>query len=53
VETGKLAAEAVFNSDLQKLGQGVEMSYRTQLEEGMQELPQVEGCLGRKYCGGG
>jgi len=50
---GRLAAEAVEQDSLLKLGEAVAMSYGAQLAEGMATLPEAAGCLGRKYCGGG
>jgi cytidyltransferase-like protein len=49
----KLARSAVMQSDRRLLGQAVGGSYAVQLAEGMQPLPEAQGCLGRKYCGGG
>ena len=40
---GQQAAEAVFNSDIGRLGQAVRMSYQAQMEEGMDELPDADG----------
>jgi len=48
-----LARTAVLRGDLHHLGAAVEASYAAQLLEGMKALPESEGCLGRKYCGGG
>ena len=50
---GRRAKEAVIEANLSKLGQAVSLSYETQLKEGMRPLPKVEGCIGRKYSGGG
>jgi len=36
-----------------KLAEGVAASYAVQLAEGMDPLPEADGCLARKYCGGG
>ena len=47
------AREAVFERDIPKLGSAVSLSYDAQLKEGMRELPEADGCVGRKYCGGG
>lgn len=49
----KLAREAVLGNKLDLLGKAVAASYANQLHEGMSPLPESEGCLGRKYCGGG
>ena len=48
-----LAREAVLTASVGRLGQAIAASYAVQLSEGMDPLPEVEGCLGRKYCGGG
>ena len=50
---GRLAKEAVFEASISKLGRAVCQSYEVQLAEGMAPLPEAEGCIGRKYCGGG
>lgn len=50
---GKLAKEAVFEASVSKLGQAVSLSYEAQRKEGMDCLPEAEGCIGHKYCGGG
>jgi cytidyltransferase-like protein len=52
-QAGKIAQQAVLQSDRLKLGKAISMSYQTQLKEGMKQLPRAEGCIGRKYCGGG
>ncbi|PXA05455.1 cytidyltransferase [Coraliomargarita sinensis] len=52
-KAGQLAKEAVFEASLVKLGEAVRTSYEAQIKEGMQELPEAEGCIGRKYAGGG
>jgi hypothetical protein len=48
-----LARKGVMSSNLALLGQGINASYAAQLKEGMPSLPEVQDCLGRKYCGGG
>jgi len=52
-QAGATAKEAVFTGDVLKLGEAVQVSYKMQLQEGMVELPDAKGCIGRKYCGGG
>lgn len=52
-EAGRLAKEAVFEASLSKLGRAVQLSYEAQVQEGMRELPEARGCIGRKYAGGG
>lgn len=49
----KMAREAILSSDLERLGEAVDASYAVQRDEGMDNLPEAQGCLGRKYCGGG
>lgn len=50
---GRLAKKAVIEASLSKLGEAVSLSYEMQLKEGMRPLPKAEGCIGRKYSGGG
>ena len=38
---------------LNKLAEAVRMSYKLQLDEGMEPLIESEKCLACKYCGGG
>lgn len=52
-EASRIAKDGVFHRDLARLGEAVELSYQMQLKEGMRELPEAEGCIGRKYAGGG
>jgi cytidyltransferase-like protein len=52
-QAGRVAHEAVLDGSVSKLGLAVTLSYEAQLKEGMLELPEVQGCVGRKYCGGG
>lgn len=52
-KAGRLAKEGVFEGSISKLGQAVRTSYEMQLKEGMRELPDAGGCVGRKYAGGG
>ena len=49
----RIAREGVVRNDVNLLGQGIAASYAVQLAEGMDPLPEAQGCLGRKYCGGG
>ncbi|MDE2018772.1 MAG: adenylyltransferase/cytidyltransferase family protein [Patescibacteria group bacterium] len=50
---GKTARDAVIKSDLSLLARAISMSYRAQLGEGMEKLPDFEHCLAKKYLGGG
>lgn len=52
-QAGLLAKQAAFEASLPKLGEAVQSSYEVQMKEGMQELPDAPGCIGRKYAGGG
>ena len=47
------AAQAVNANDLQQLAEAVKISHQTQLDEGMQPLPEEPSALAAKYCGGG
>ncbi len=51
--SGAVAREAVIGSDLEGLAEGISIYHRTQLDEGMEPLPEIDGALARKYCGGG
>jgi cytidyltransferase-like protein len=52
-KAGAAARDAVFEGSVAKLGEAIDLSYQAQLKEGMSELAEADGCLGRKYCGGG
>ncbi len=52
-KAGLTAKQAVFEGSVPKLGEAIQLSYEAQLGEGMQELPNAPGCIGRKYVGGG
>lgn len=52
-QSGKLAREGVLNEDLQQLAAGIYLYHESQLEEGMKPLPEIEGSIAHKYCGGG
>jgi cytidyltransferase-like protein len=49
---GKFAFEGAIKKDLKKLCKGVDTSYKAQLLEGMQKLPEFNEMV-KKYCGGG
>ncbi|MFT4546882.1 MAG: cytidyltransferase-like protein [Verrucomicrobiales bacterium] len=51
--SGNLARAGVLEGDLQKLAEGTRCYHEVQLEEGMEELSEVAGAIGKKYCGGG
>ncbi len=50
---GRVARLGVQQQDVTALAVAVQMSYRAQLEEGMQPLAEVGRSLAHKYCGGG
>jgi cytidyltransferase-like protein len=52
-KAGAIAKEATIHGNILKLGEAISLSYKAQLQEGMQALPEAAGCIGRKYCGGG
>lgn len=49
----KIARDGVLMNELMQLARGVQMSYELQLNEGMNQLPDVGNNIARKYCGGG
>ena len=51
--SGLIAREGVLSGSLPKLAEGIHRYHEGQLDEGMQPLPEVEGSVARKYCGGG
>jgi len=51
--SGQLAREGIIEEDICKIAEGVKVYYESQLEEGMQPLPDISGALACKYCGGG
>lgn len=52
-KAGRAAADAVLQENLEELAKAVRMSYKAQLEEGMDALKRPDKCLACKYCGGG
>ncbi len=52
-ESGRIARQGVLESSLEVLARGVDLYHATQLDEGMDPLPDLPGALARKYCGGG
>ena len=52
-EAGQLACKAVKNENLNLLANAIKISYKVQLEEGMNHLLDVDNCIAKKYCGGG
>jgi len=47
------AADAVVEKDYNLLCIAIDISFSAQLSEGMAWLPITDGCIARKYCGGG
>ncbi len=52
-QAGQTAANGVFNKDLKKIAEGINISYHVQQLEGMSNLPNESTALAKKYCGGG
>jgi len=52
-EAGQLAFDAVERKSLPALSKAVSISYKAQLAEGMETLPEIEGATAWKYVGGG
>jgi hypothetical protein len=52
-ESARIAREGVLRRDLALLARGVGVYHQTQLDEGMAPLPEIDGAIARKYCGGG
>jgi cytidyltransferase-like protein len=52
-KAGVVAALAVRDQNLKKLCFAIGLSYKAQLGEGMNKLPEIKGSLTKKYLGGG
>jgi cytidyltransferase-like protein len=52
-QSARIARDGVLHADIQKLAEAVNLYHVTQLDEGMEPLPEIEGSIVRKYCGGG
>lgn len=52
-ESSRIARQAVISSDINELARAVSVYHATQLDEGMEPLPNIVGQLAHKYCGGG
>jgi cytidyltransferase-like protein len=52
-QSARIAREGVLHADIQRLAAGVTLYHATQLDEGMDPLPEIPGSIARKYCGGG
>ena len=51
--SGRIARKGALHADLELLAEGVSIYHQTQIDEGMEPLPDIAGSLARKYCGGG
>lgn len=51
--SGRTAREAVLHADLSLLAKAIDQYHATQLDEGMEPLPDIDLSIARKYCGGG
>jgi cytidyltransferase-like protein len=51
--SARTAREGALQADITKLAEGVSIYHSTQLDEGMDPLPDITGSIARKYCGGG
>jgi hypothetical protein len=52
-ESARIARAGALHADIGKLAEGVKLYHNSQLDEGMEPLPDIAGSIGRKYCGGG
>lgn len=52
-QSARIAREGVLHADIQKLAEGMTLYHATQLDEGMDPLPEITGSIACKYCGGG
>lgn len=52
-QSARLAREGVLTDNLQGLAEGIDLYHSTQLDEGMQPLPEIAGAIAKKYSGGG
>lgn len=52
-QSARIARDGVLKTDLATLAEGVNLYHATQLDEGMDALPEITGSMARKYCGGG
>jgi len=51
--SGRVARDGVLTEDIDLLAEGVRLYYGSQIAEGMEPLPPMDGALAMKYCGGG
>ena len=52
-QSARVARNGVLQSDIHILAEAMTLYHATQLDEGMDPLPDIPGSLARKYCGGG
>lgn len=52
-ESARIAREGALRADIALLAEGVSVYHASQLAEGMDALPEIEGSIAHKYCGGG
>ncbi|MGD9420590.1 MAG: adenylyltransferase/cytidyltransferase family protein [Verrucomicrobiota bacterium JB025] len=52
-QSARVARGGILNSDIRQLADGIQLYHLVQLDEGMQPLPEIEGAIAKKYCGGG
>lgn len=52
-QSARIARDGVLQADIHRLAEGISVYHATQIAEGMQSLPEIEGSITRKYCGGG
>lgn len=52
-DSGLVARAGVLEGSIDLLAKGLQIYHETQLDEGMQPLPVIDGALASKYCGGG
>jgi len=54
IETAsKVAQKAILTESLSQLAEAINLSYEVQLQEGMEDLPEIENAIAKKYSGGG
>ncbi len=52
-QSSRVAREGALHADILQLAEGVRIYHSTQLDEGMETLPEIDGAIAHKYCGGG
>jgi hypothetical protein len=52
-DSGLVARAGVLEGSIDLLAKGMQIYHETQLDEGMEPLPSLDGALAAKYCGGG